>query len=241
MVRDIRISADVEALLGSAAILRLHRVFASYDCCLCGMPGCTDENATAVVVTRYQSRISHIQLVHAWCADSQIVEADSESPKELSGEMDSIAVAAVLSFSSAPMMRPLLLIEPQADATTMTESGKQINLFCSYMLDAGLTRVRTAEELPGRAEGWELHLHGSEVAALRSADAIVYEGGFGQPEFWRKLVLSTCICVVLLGQIGLYPVQGDEMTFARLTSMIDSAARAGELVGGIVTVRETRT
>jgi hypothetical protein len=205
------------------------------------MPGCADEHPTAVVVTRYHSGISEVQLVHAWCADSQIVEADREAPEELSGAMDMKAATAVLSFSSAPAIRPLLLIEPQTDATTLTRNGKQINLLCSYLLGAGMTQVRTGEELPGRADGWELHLHGPEMATLRSTDATVYEGHFEQPEPWRELVLSTSICVVLLGQIGLYVVQGAEMTFVRLTSLIDSAARAGELVGGIVTVREART
>jgi hypothetical protein len=242
-MRDIRVSADVEALVGAATILRLHQnAFTRYGCCSCGMPGSTDEDPTTVVVARYRSGMSQVRFAHARCADSQILEVDTEVPEELSGAMEMRAIAAVLSFPSAPAIRPLLLIEPLNDANARAESGGQVNLFLSSMLDAGLTMVRTGEELPGWAEGWELHLHGPGAATLRSAGgATVYEGGFEQPEPWRKLVLGASSCVVLLGQIGLYAVPGDEMTFTRLTSLIDSAAQTAELVGGIVMVREVGT
>jgi len=145
------------------------------------------------------------------------------------------AMAAVLPYSSAPTTRALLLLEPLSDATTVTESGEQVNLFLSHMLDAGLAPVRSGEDLPVWADGWELRLYGPDAVTLHSADgAAVYEGSCEQPESWHELVVGAGSCIVLIGAIGLYAVRGAEMTFTRLLSLIDSAARAGELVGGIV-------
>jgi hypothetical protein len=239
-VRDIRVGADVEALIGSEVILRLHQdAFTRYGCCRCGRPGCTDEDPTTVVVARYRSGMLQVRFAHARCADSQIIDIDEERPAELSGEMEMRAMAAVLPHSRAPTTRALLLIEPLSDATTVTESGEQVNLLLSRMLDAGLTPVRRGEDLPAWAEGWKLRLHGPDAATLYSAGgAAVYEGSCEQPESWRELVLGAGSCIVLIGAIGLYAVRGAEMTFTRLLSLIDNAARAGELVGGIITAQD---
>lgn len=242
-MRDIRVGADVEALIGSEIILRLHRdAFTRYGCCACGGLGSTDEEPTTVVVMRYRSGKSQILFAHARCAGSQIREADVEPPEGSFGEMDMRAAAAVLADPSTPTPWPLLLIEPLADAMTLTETGEQVNLFLSHMLTAGLWPVRAGEALPGLADGWELRLHGPDTVRLRSTDGtVVYEGGCEQPESWRALVLGTGSCTVLVGAIGLYAVPHAEMTPARLLSLIDSAVRAGELVGGIVTAREGGT
>ena len=102
--------------------------------------------------------------------------------------------------------------------------------------------MRTGEDLPGVADGWELRLHGPDTVTLRSADGgIVYEGGCEQPESWRAMVLAVGSCIVLVGAIGLFAVPDAEMMPARAASLIDSTARAGEVVGGIVMAREANT
>lgn len=239
-MRDIRVGADAEALLGSEMILRLHGdAFTRYRCCACRELGSTDEEPTTIVVVRYRSGKSQILFAHARCASSQILEADVEPPEGSLGETDMRAAAAVLADPSTRTPWPLLLIEPFADAMTVTETGEQVNLFLSRMLTAGLSPVRAGEALPGLADGWELQLNGPDTARLRSTDGtVVYEGGCEQPDSWRTLVLGTGSCTVLIGAIGLYAVPHAEMTPARLLSLLDSAVRAGELVGGIVTVRE---
>jgi hypothetical protein len=239
-LRDIRVSADVEVLLEPAMILRLHQdAFARYGCCFCGEAGCTDEDPATVIVVRYRSGTSQVLLAHARCGNSQIVAADADRPEELSGEMKVRSTTAILSFMSAPTIRPLLLLEPLTDATALAEGSERVNLFLARMRDAGLTLVRTGEELPSWAEGWELRLKGRDAATLRRPDGTTeYEGECDQPDSWRQLVLGTGVCVMLLGQLGLYAVPDGEMTVERLFSLIDTAARAGELVGGIVMVRE---
>ena len=41
-------------------------------------------------------------------------------------------------------------------------------------------------------------------------------------------------CIVLVGTIGLYAIPDDELTAARVHRMLDEAARAGSLAGGLI-------
>ncbi len=64
---------------------------------------------------------------------------------------------------------------------------------------------------------------------------MTYEGGLDQPPGWLDLVRRGNACVVLIGTIGLYAHPGDEMTAQDLRRLLNRAARAGELVGALVT------
>ena len=51
-----------------------------------------------------------------------------------------------------------------------------------------------------------------------------------QPRPWRALITRTNRCAVLIGAIGLYPNPGERAP-TRITTLLDQAAHAGELVG----------
>jgi hypothetical protein len=55
----------------------------------------------------------------------------------------------------------------------------------------------------------------------------------GQPRPWRALITRTNRCAVLIGAIGLYPNPGERAP-TRITTLLDQAAHAAELVGGLV-------
>jgi hypothetical protein len=72
-VRDIQASVEVRALIGAEKLLELHRdAFVQYECWQCGKTGRTT-GPTSVIVLDYL--VFHaVRLVHAGCADSQIIE-----------------------------------------------------------------------------------------------------------------------------------------------------------------------
>jgi hypothetical protein len=53
-----------------------------------------------------------------------------------------------------------------------------------------------------------------------------------QPRPWRALITRTNRCAVLIGAIGLYPP--GERAPTRIITLLDQAAHAGELAGGLV-------
>ncbi len=61
----------------------------------------------------------------------------------------------------------------------------------------------------------------------------MYGGECGQPRPWRALITRTNRCAVLIGAIGLYPNPGERAP-TRITTLLDQAAHAEELVGGLV-------
>jgi hypothetical protein len=89
--------------------------------------------------------------------------------------------------------------------------------------------------LPGLADGWLLQLALDLARLLAPDDTVTYEGGLDRPPGWLDRVRRGNACVVLIGTIGLYAYPGDEMTERDLRRLLGRAARAGELVGALVT------
>jgi len=73
------------------------------------------------------------------------------------------------------------------------------------------------------------------TALLLGRDSeVVYSGACAQPDDWGRLVDAAGACVVLAGTIGLYAVPDEALTTGRVHHMLDQAARAGALVGGLI-------
>ena len=86
------------------------------------------------------------------------------------------------------------------------------------------------------APGWRLELSARRAARLTAPDgSIIWGGECGQPRPWRALITRTSRCALLIGAIGLYPTS--ERVPTRITTLLDQAAHAGELVGGLVEAR----
>lgn len=102
-MRDIRASVEVRALIGAEKLRELHGdAFVRYDCWQCGRKGRTTE-PTSIVVLRYRTtRV--VKLVHAACADSQIIEIGADRPSDLeaAGPGNIYAKSAVLQYTTAP-------------------------------------------------------------------------------------------------------------------------------------------
>jgi hypothetical protein len=63
--------------------------------------------------------------------------------------------------------------------------------------------------------------------------SLIYGGECGQPRPWRVLITRTGRCAVLIVAIGLHANPGERAP-TRITTLLDQAAHAGELVGGLV-------
>jgi hypothetical protein len=234
---DIRASAEVRALIGTESLRDLERdAFRSYDCAECGKPGTTAE-PTSVLVLRYPAK-AIVTLAHAHCAESAILEFDSDAPlgDGPGGDWaDMRARALVLPYPDEPTARPLLLLEHRVETARFTPGGERINMTLTDVLTHGLTLIRSGDSRPALVPGWRLLRPDRASAVLFVQDGgVAYRGDCVQPDDWTHLVDAAGACVVLVGTIGLYAVPAGELEPARVHQMLDDAARVGSLAGGLV-------
>lgn len=147
---------------------------------------------------------------------------------------------------------PLLILDLRPEMAVRQGPDERATGCISALLSMGLSPVTTigpelAQALDGRsgeastepcvlpqAAGWRFELCGRRVARLTAPDgSLVWGPEFDQPFPWRELITRTGRCVVLIGAIGLYPTA--ERPFTRITTLLEQAAHAEELVGGLVT------
>ena len=236
-MRDIRVSAEVVALIGTESLRELEKdAFSSYECAECGSEGLTTD-ATSVVVHRYRST-AMVLLAHARCTEPKIVEFDADAPPSTGPEGDGAdmrAMTLVLSYPEEPAVRPLLLLEQRVEAATLTPGGERISVTMAAVLSHGLALMRADGEMPDLAAGWQLLRPDRTSALLLVPDgAVAYQGGCDQPDEWVRLVDAGGACIVLVGTIGLYAASDEELTVSRVHQMLDEAARAGSLAGGLI-------
>lgn len=230
---DIHASAEVRKLIGAETLQRLESdAFASYSCVRCHRAGRTAQ-PTTVVVCRYHGDRAEVELAHASCTASQIVEIDASPPDRSGAGMRAVTLA--LGYPDEPAMRPLLLLEPRIETIGPTQGEERVTVLMATLLGYGLTLMTSGSQLPGLAGGWRLHRAGPDRARLVAAGGpVVYSGPCDQPGEWVRLVDGAAACVVLAGSIGLYAVPDHEFTEARIRLLLDHAAHAGLLAGGLV-------
>jgi hypothetical protein len=185
-------------------------------------------------------------------------EQETISDAALEDQADITALTGVLPGPDGPL--PLLVLDQRPEMAVRSGPAERVNLSVSALLSMGLTLVTTISEQlaqamdaqaealvhaqaaspgpwvlpPAPAPGWRLELSGRRAARLTAPDgSIMYGGECGQPRPWRALITRTNRCAVLIGAIGLYPNPG-ERAATRITTLLDQAAHAEELVGGLV-------
>ncbi len=235
---DIRASVEVQQLIGAENLQKLSTgAYSSYNCVRCRQAGRTAD-PTSVVVYLYRGYQAVVELAHARCANSGIVEVDADPPPDVGldpGRADMRTMTLVLEYPGEPKLRPLLLLERRAETARSTQGGERISLTMATLLRHGLALMATGSQLPDLAEGWRLHRPDRYSARLLEPGGVaVYSGECAQPAGWGRLVDSAGACVVLIGTIGLYAMPDEELTEDRIHRMLDEAAQAGMLAGGLV-------
>ncbi len=128
---------------------------------------------------------------------------------------------------------PLLILDQRPEMTVRSNPTEGVNPSVATLLSMGLTLVTTIGEPPAPAPGWRLELSARRAARLTAPDgSVIYSGECGQPQPWRALITRTSRCAVLIGAIGLYPT--GERAPTRIETLLDQAAHATELAGGLV-------
>jgi hypothetical protein len=188
--------------------------------------------------------------------------SDSKVPDERVDQLitgaDMAALTGVLPGPDGPL--PLLILDQRPETTVPGGPAGRVNLSVPALLGRGLTLVTAISEQlaqamdgqagalaraqaasprprvlpPAPAPGWRLVLSARRSARLTAPGGpVVYGGECGQPGPWRALITRTGRCTVLIGAIGLYPSPGERAP-TRITTLLDQAAHAGELAGGLV-------
>src|SRR5215831_2043786 len=84
-MRDIRASVEVRALIGADKLRALHgKAFGQYECWRCGKEGRTTEPTSVVVVGYRVFRV--VELAHAACSDSHIIEVGAGMMRAVAGQ-----------------------------------------------------------------------------------------------------------------------------------------------------------
>lgn len=158
---------------------------------------------------------------------------------------DMAALTDVLPGPDGPL--PLLILDQRPEMAVRSGPAERVSLFVSALRSMGLALVTTISEAgPGPpdvievgeplalAPGWRLGLSADRATRLTAPDgSVIYGGECGQPRPWRALITRTSRCAVLIGAIGLWPGPGERAP-TRIITLLDQAAHAGELVGGLV-------
>jgi len=234
---DIQASAEVRALIGAENLAELEKdAYASFRCPECGLLGITVE-PTSVVARRFRKTVV-VGLAHAECTRSLVDDIDADPPPGLGldgGRADMRVMTLVLEYRDEPQVRPLLLLERRIETARFTAGGEKINVTLAALLRRGLEPVCSVGQLPGPAQGWRLRRPDRFTALLLGRGGeVVYHGACAQPDDWGQLVDAAGVCVVLAGTIGLYAVPDEELTTGRVHRLLDHAARAGALAGGLI-------
>lgn len=138
---------------------------------------------------------------------------------------------------------PLLVVDRRPGLAVRTDPADPADPVYATLLGMGLAPVTTIGEPaaptlltapPTPAPGWRLELPTLRTARLTAPDGTVVHDSTcgGQAPPWRDLITRTKKCAVLIGAVGLYPTT--ERPFTWIQTLLDRAARADELVGGLV-------
>jgi hypothetical protein len=217
--------------------------------------------ATTVIAARDEGAAARTALAHAECSPSQVVSTGAATPaaptesgtgRATVGSGETGHWRTLLADLPGPDgFLPLVILDLRPEMAERSGPDEQATRCLSALLGMGLAPVTTisaqlAEAMDGRsagldpgpwalprAAGWRFELSGRRVARLTApGGSVIWSREFDQPFRWRRLITRTSRCVVLIGAIGLYPTV--ERPFVRITTLLDQAARAGELVMGLV-------
>jgi len=144
------------------------------------------------------------------------------------------ALTDVLPGPDGPL--PLLILDLRPGMAARTGPAEAVHLLIGALVSMGLTLVTATaiSEPPGPAPGWHLELSAHRAARLSApGGAVIWDGECGQPAPWRALITGTGRCAVLAGAIGLWPGAGERAPI-RIARLLERAAQAGELAGGLV-------
>jgi hypothetical protein len=243
-MRDIRVSAEVADLIGAQNLHRLRHSPADgpFTCRACQAPGDTDTEPATVIAELHDGAL-RITLAHAECMRSQIVRPDAPTPAPTikpGSRADRRTLTDQIPGPDGPLA--LLLLDQRPQLTLRSDPTERADPFYSALLDMGLAPVTAISqppapalltEPPAPAPGWRLELSACRAARLTAPNGtIVYDGECEQARPWRTLITRTNRCAMLIGAIGLYPT--GERPFTWIETLLDHAAHAKELVGGLV-------
>jgi len=244
LMRDIRVSAEVADLIGAENLHRLRDSPAdgSFICWACQAPGDTDTEP-ATVIAELHDGVPRITLAHAECMRSQVVSTDAPAPAappKPGSRADRRTLTDQIPGPDGPLA--LLLLDQRPQLALRGDPTERADPFYSALIGMGLSPVTTISqppapalltEPPAPAPGWRLELSARRAARLTAPNGtIIYDGECGQARPWRTLITRTNRCAVLIGAIGLYPT--GERPFTWIETLLDQAAHAQELVGGLV-------
>jgi hypothetical protein len=230
-VAGLQVSEEVAAVVGAGNLAQLAATAAgSFECARCGATASLSDGPATVVAFR-DGILTVARIAHESCSSSQVVDVP-EGTLRVAEQAPAVAVAAVLPHSAG--LRPVLVVEPGASVSIL-QDGERIDGVTAHLLGLGLHLVAALGHTPGEAPGWQVELTSAVTArALYPGGDALYDGDLIMPPPWLRLVADRGGCLLLVASgLGLAEGLGEVAEGMR---RLNSAARAGRLVGALVPV-----
>jgi hypothetical protein len=237
VVRDLRVSERVAAVLGEEYVTRLRRGPAPgrVRCVVCAAEEDLDAGVAMAVLVDPAPDGPRIVFAHTGCSPSRVLPARPVPP---AGQPAVTGHAFVVTGAT-----PVLAVETTIAVHTATAGGELVNALLATLLGRGLTLVPaldgpTLAGLPA-LEGWTARpTRAGQGIQVRADDGdTVYDGTLGTvPAGWlAALVARRRLALLIADATGLAPGTADP------ASSVAAAAGDGRLVGGLVPLpRPTR-
>lgn len=233
---ELTVAAEVREWVEQADLDRLAAMAAGgWRCSGCGRRG--SGAAAVVVVVRpgaAGAETAVVNLAHGGCVPSQVRREQGPLAAPTAGGMT--ATAAVLPHISGP--RALLVTELTTPVTARA-GLERVDMGTAVLLGGGLHLLPDAWQPAPAAAGWAVLLPSPRSAVvLDPAGGRYYDGSLDQPPPWRQLAATRGTVELIAGVSGMAGGPGDPGPGVRA---LESAARAGRLVGGTIPVKTGRT
>lgn len=242
---DIRMSADVRAVLGPDGVAQAGAVTLANAVCV-GCETRIDPDEPANVVVRIGGRVAHVRYAHARCHASAVVRIpEARTPRTTAAPTaPDEGVPMLMTASSVEHGRavlPTLFAEIGAPVFLRTGTGSELmDVLASRVLARGFSPVGRMRQAPPRADQWLAAYttpglnNVSELTVMEPDGTIFYTGPIHPPAQWIAGVEQYGWSVMYVGKAGIGDVPADDQRTK--TRLMREAAAAGRFVGARIAV-----
>lgn len=238
---DIRMSADVRAVLGPEGVAQAGAVTLTNAVCV----GCEmriNPAETANVVVRIGGRVAHVRYAHARCHASAVVQIPEArtptGPVAPDEGVPMLMTASAVEYGRA--MLPTLFAEIGAPVFLRAGTGSELmDVLASRVLARGFSPVGRMRHAPPRADQWLATYttpgrnNVSELTVMEPDGTLFYTGPIHPPAQWIAGVEQFGWSVMYVGKAGIGDVPAEDQRTK--TRLMREAAAAGRFVGARIT------
>lgn len=236
----IEICQEAEELLGTDVTARVRADAADFVCAFCGVAGdCAHEDASVVVLRTPENIV--MQLGHATCGPSQVIDAPSSPTPSHVPDRDLVTQTAVIPVKGKPTA--WLFIQPQSGMTIYAPTGDEIDPWLTTLMRHGWELALDVNQKVHPQKSWRLWLDEDGHGQLVDGAGQVWLDRLPQtsPQ-WRHSANRRGFVHVMIGDINIdeLTAQGQASGMNGVRQVLREAITAGTVLQGRVDLAQGR-